>query len=247
MCFLELGLSADTDMADRISELHRLTFLSNSDAHSPWPNRMGREFNQLRLKDISFVEVEKSLKGENGRGAVLNVGLNPLEGKYHKTRCSGCLAFFRPQDAVRFGWRCPGCGKPIKKGVDFRIEELADLPAGEHPEKRPKYVHIIPLSEIIALATGTKNVYSGKVQSVWNDFISRFGSETRVLLDEDIPDLAKIDGGVAEYIRYFRENRINYIPGGAGVYGKLLPPGKRYEMRYYEFRQKGLGDFLRRK
>ena len=31
---IELGLSADTDMADTISELKEYTFLSNSDAHS---------------------------------------------------------------------------------------------------------------------------------------------------------------------------------------------------------------------
>ena len=37
VAFLELGLSADSDYADRISELHRLTFLTNSDSHSPHP------------------------------------------------------------------------------------------------------------------------------------------------------------------------------------------------------------------
>ena len=31
--FVELGLSADSDYADRIKELHHLTFLTNSDAH----------------------------------------------------------------------------------------------------------------------------------------------------------------------------------------------------------------------
>src|SRR3989338_7573703 len=52
--FMELGLSADTNMADKISELHNLTFTSNSDSHSPWPNKMGREFNRLQLKEITF-------------------------------------------------------------------------------------------------------------------------------------------------------------------------------------------------
>ena len=40
--FVELGLSADSDYADRIEELHRLTFLSNSDAHSPSTNKLAR-------------------------------------------------------------------------------------------------------------------------------------------------------------------------------------------------------------
>ena len=52
--FVELGLSADTFMADRISELKDFPFLTNSDAHSPWPHRIGREFNQIELEDISY-------------------------------------------------------------------------------------------------------------------------------------------------------------------------------------------------
>jgi uncharacterized protein (TIGR00375 family) len=242
--FLELGLSADTDMADRISELHELTFTSNSDAHSPWPNKMGREFNQFLMKDMSFEELAMALKREGGRKATLNVGFNPLEGKYHKTRCTGCLTFFEPKDAEKFGWRCPDCKKPIKKGVDFRVEELADLPAGQHPEHRPKYIHIVPLSEIIALALKVSSPYSDKVQGLWKSFVGVLGSEIVVLLESPIADIAKIDPKVAEYIKYFREDKIGYMPGGAGVYGKLLQPGKRPEMKVFRFKQKGLGDFL---
>ena len=47
--FIELGLSADTDYADRIAELSTRTFLSNSDAHSPRSNKLAREFNQMEL------------------------------------------------------------------------------------------------------------------------------------------------------------------------------------------------------
>lgn len=242
--FLELGLSADTDMADRISELHGLTFTSNSDAHSPWPNKMGREFNQFLMKDLSFEELSMALKMENGRKCALNVGFNPLEGKYHKTRCTGCLAFFRPKDAEKFGWRCPECRKPIKKGVDYRVEELADLPAGNHPAHRPDYIHIIPLSEIIALALKTGNAYSGRVQEVWKVFVNRFDSEIKVLLEAGEEELAKVDPKVAEHIKFFREGKIEYMPGGAGVYGKLLPPGKKAELKVYRFRQKGIGDFF---
>ncbi|MCK5548643.1 MAG: phosphotransferase, partial [Thermoplasmata archaeon] len=241
--FLELGLSADTDMADRISELHGLTFLSNSDAHSPWPNKMGREFNKLRIREMGFSEVAKALRRENGRGCVLNAGFNPLEGKYHKTRCRGCLAFFGPENASRLGWRCPDCGKSIKKGVDYRIDELADMEPGKHPPHRPRYVHTIPLSEIISLTLNVQSAYSQKVQSLWRKFVDRFGSEIDVLLKEEITELAKVDGKVAEYIRHFRDDEIGYVPGGAGVYGKLLPPGKRAEIRTYKGRQRNLVDF----
>ena len=61
--FIELGLSADTNMADTVSELD-FVFLSNSDAHSPWPHRLGREFNQIEMDDISYSSLKKSIKNK---------------------------------------------------------------------------------------------------------------------------------------------------------------------------------------
>jgi len=231
--FLELGLSADTNMADKISELHRLTFLSNSDAHSPWPNKMGREFNTLLLQEISFDEVAKALKREGGRKCVLNVGLNPAEGKYHKTRCMNCLTFFNRKDAEVYKWRCPSCRSSIKKGVYERIDELADLPEGKHPEHRPTYIYTIPLSEIIALALDVKQVYSDRVQILWSKFIERFGSEINALIHAPPQELEKVHAKTAELIIAFRENRFRYVPGGAGAYGIPIPPGKQMEMKIW--------------
>jgi len=241
--FMELGLSADTGMADRISELHDLTFLSNSDAHSPWPNKMGREFNRLKLRELSYGEIEMAIKRENGRKCALNVGFNPLEGKYHKTRCRGCLTFFEPSQASSFSWKCPSCGNSIKKGVDFRIEELSDTEPGKHPEHRPPYRHIIPLSEIISLAIGIKSAYSQKVQDKWKEFMDAHGSEAKVLLETGIPELSETDAKIAEYIDHFRKDKISYMPGGAGVYGKLLQPGKTANIKKYSGEQKSLSQF----
>ncbi|MEM2974069.1 MAG: TIGR00375 family protein [Candidatus Micrarchaeia archaeon] len=231
--FLELGLSADTNIADRISELHRLTFLSNSDAHSPWPNKMGREFNTLLLQDINFDEVSKALRREGGRKCILNVGLNPLEGKYHKTRCTGCLTFFSVKDAESYRWKCPSCRSLIKKGVDERIAELADLPEGSHPTHRPPYIHIIPLSEIISLALEIKQTYSDKVQSLWRRFVRKFGNEIDILIRVPVEELAHVDTRTSELIALFREDRFRYIPGGAGVYGIPVPPGRKLEMKFW--------------
>ncbi len=241
--FMELGLSADTNMADRISELHDLTFLSNSDGHSPWPNKLGREFNELHIKDITFDEIKKALWREGGRKCTLNVGFNPLEGKYHKTRCTGCLKFFDPKDGVKFKWRCPECKKPIKKGVDYRIEELSDVPVNVHPDHRPAYKHIMPLSEIIALAIDRKNVYSDIVQDVWKKFIAKFGNEIRVLFRVPYEELQAVDENIANYIIHFREEKIQYIPGGAGQYGKLVKPGEKIELDVFNSKQKSLADF----
>lgn len=241
--FMELGLSADTNMADRISELHNLTFTSNSDAHSPWPNKMGREFNTLQIKEITFDEVKKALKRENGRKCILNIKFNPLEGKYNKTRCAGCLKFYEPEEAIKLKWRCSNCNKSIKKGVDYRIHELADLSENKHPEHRPKCVHIIPLSEIIALALNVSNAWSPKVQATWKKFIDLFGNEIKILLEVDINDIKKVDEKIAKYLQYFREDKIKYIPGGAGVYGKLIKPDEGINMNNYKKQQKSLTEF----
>ncbi|VVB73587.1 Uncharacterised protein [uncultured archaeon] len=234
IAFIELGLSADTDMADRVSELGRVTFLSNSDAHSPWPNKMGREFTTLSMEGISFSEMSKAIKREGGRRPILNVKLSPKEGKYHRTRCMGCLTFFTHGDAMRLRWRCPACGKPIKKGVLERIDELASSKEPVHPDHRPPCVHIIPLSEIIGLSLGVKNVYSAKVQEMWRLFINKFRNEISVLTTAPISELESVDKRTAEMIRLFREDKFSYIPGGAGEYGVPVPPGKDAKMKVWD-------------
>jgi len=241
--FMELGMSADTDMADRILELHNLTFTSNSDAHSAWANRIGREFTQFLMEGISFAELEKALKRVDGRKAILNVKFNPLEGRYHKTRCTGCLKFFEPAEAKKFWWRCPNCKKPIKKGVDWRIEELSDVPANNHPEHRPPCLHIIPLSEIISMAIKVRNPWAQKVQDEWMRFVKTFGTEIDILINKNTEELATLNKEVAKYIEFFREGKIKYIPGGAGIYGKLIPPGENADIDNFTGQQKSLTDF----
>jgi PHP family Zn ribbon phosphoesterase len=62
---IELGLSADTDMADLIAETRSLSFMSNSDAHSG--DKMGREYNLFRMNDKSFLEFRYCLENINER------------------------------------------------------------------------------------------------------------------------------------------------------------------------------------
>ena len=75
--FVELGLSADSNFADKIKELHRLTFLTNSDCHSPHPVRLAREFNRFEVGDATFKEIKKAILRIGGNKPVLNVGLPP--------------------------------------------------------------------------------------------------------------------------------------------------------------------------
>lgn len=215
--FMELGLSADTDLADTISGNHRVQFCTFSDAHSPWPHRIGREFTRMRMKQGSFNELEKVLSSKE-KVIELNAGLNPREGKYHMSACNSCYARFRFEDAVRFGWKCK-CGGQIKKGVGDRIRELADLEQGRHPEFRPPYMHSLPLAEVIQIAKGIKGIQTSKVQTLWRDFVDRFGSEIGVLVDVSVGDLGEVDAEVASRIDAFRKGWVVYVPGGGGEYG----------------------------
>ncbi|RLI65260.1 MAG: hypothetical protein DRO88_05075 [Promethearchaeia archaeon] len=90
LAFLELGLSADTYLADRMEELQNITFISNSDAHSEGVDSVGREFNRFQIEALNFEEIKKALLRKEGRKIILNVGLDPRLGKYYKMFCTKC-------------------------------------------------------------------------------------------------------------------------------------------------------------
>jgi len=224
--FLELGLSADTSMADKIAELQDITFLSCSDAHSPWPDKLGREFNRFDLAEPTYAEIVKALKRENGRRISLNVGFDPRLGKYHRSACSRCFKQFELEQAKALRWRCDKCGGWIKKGVLDRVNELATYPAPRHPPHRPPYLRIAPLAEVVALALGQEDPHTPEVQSIWEKLVTRFGNEIKVLVDLPPEELAEAAGTkVAAVIKAFRAGELKVIPGGGGRYGHLeIPP-----------------------
>ncbi|WP_456467463.1 TIGR00375 family protein [Methanopyrus sp.] len=220
--FVELGLSADSDYADRISELHRYTFLTCSDAHSPYPHRLGREFVRLELEEPSYDAIKAAIRRKPGGRVVLNVGLVPELGKYNRTACARCKRQFTLEEAERLNWRCPECGGRIKKGVRDRVLELADLDEPRHPKHRPPYLRIVPLSELIAKALGLSTVTAKKVNAVWNALVRRFGSEIDVLVEAPPEEVAEVDERVARLLRAFREGSVRIRPGGGGRYGEIL-------------------------
>ncbi len=117
--FLELGLSADSSYGAAIPELYTIPFLTNSDAHSPYPDKLGREFNRIRLNHRSVKGVLTAIK----EGAIaMNAGFFPEEGKYNRTACTRCFTQYSLNEANRCNWRCPADGGIIKKGVSDRAK-----------------------------------------------------------------------------------------------------------------------------
>jgi uncharacterized protein (TIGR00375 family) len=220
--FVELGLSADSDYADRIDELKDLTFLTNSDAHSPWPIRLAREFNRFKMDSISYEELRKAILNADGRGSLLNVGIPPEEGKYNESACIRCYNHYKLHECLINNWRCT-CGGKIKKGVRDRVNELADYEKPKHPPHRPEYLKLIPLTEVIAMALNT-SLNTKAVTDAWNVLMTTFGNEVKVLVDAKITQLDTMDQSIYDAIMAFRRGQIILYPGGGGQYGRVELP-----------------------
>ena len=222
--FLELGLSADSGMASKISDHENLVFLSNSDAHSPWPHRLGREFNRAELSEESFDGLEKLFNREAGE-IKLNVGLDPREGKYHCSACNSCHQKYSLDQAESFDWKCQECSGTIKKGVNDRVNELSDTKGDENLD----YLHLHPLAKIIQYTVGHSSPTTKTVQEKYKALNEEFGAEIDILVEIEIEKIADVDETIAESIKKFREDDIIMIPGGGGDYGERIIPENKEE------------------
>lgn len=204
---IELGLSSDTFMADTISELENKTFLTNSDAHSL--PKIAREYNKVLVNDISFKELVKALKNENGRKFISNYGLDPKLGKYNRTYCETCGKVIEGEAPV---FKCDTCdSKNITMGVYDRVEVIRDKKASISPKIRPQYIYQIPLGFIPGL--GPKSV---------EKLLATFGTEMNVLHKVSSDDIEAVIGRKnAENIIAARSGNLNINAGGGGVYGRV--------------------------
>jgi len=212
--FLELGLSADSSYGSAIPDLSGVTFLSNSDAHSPDPVKLGQKFNQIRIHDLRTGDVLDAVKSGD---IEMNVGFFPEEGKYNRTACVRCYHHYTPEEASSLKWRCPLDGGRIKKGVRDRAGELS---TGE-PVSRPPYLHMIPLGELIQKLLGTSSPGTKKCRELYHQCISHFGDEITVLISAPIQELAGINPGLANAVNALRNGRVVLTPGGGGRYGSF--------------------------
>ena len=223
--FLELGLSADTTMARTLSELNNCAFVSFSDAHSPYPDKLGREFTRLKLKNPSFTEIKKALMQVKGREITTNVGLDPREGKYHLTGCTRCKTAYSLEDIIENGTVlkvCPSCGGRLKIGVKDRITMLSQKNSRGPKLKRPPYIHIVPLLEILRAIQGHSTTKTKSVQHMYYQLIEEFETETNILIDIPLVEIAQGHQKLAEILQKFREDRIEFeFVGRAGKYGKI--------------------------
>ena len=206
---VELGLSSDSSMADHIGELHRYSFLTNSDAHSL--AKIAREYQKIRMADPSFTELLRALQEVDERKIAVNYGMNPQLGKYYKTVCQNCMT------AVPYGTKeCPEChSRKIVNGVADRIQALAD-----HSRlgsiQRPPYIYQVPLDYLPGLGPKT-----------FEKLLLKFGTEMNVIHHSTKEELESVvPEKLAQLIIDMREGRQHVQAGGGGKYGRIELPKK---------------------
>ena len=204
---IELGLSSDTYLADTISELENKAFLTNSDAHSL--PKIAREYNKILVEDISFKELLKAIRNEDGRKIISNYGMDPKLGKYHRTYCEVCGKNIKGDAPVT---KCDTCdSRNITMGVFDRIELIKDKKKSISPKNRPEYIYQIPLSFIPGV--GKKSL---------EKLLDTFNTEMNIIHKLSKDDIEAVVGEkVANNIACARDGKMNIQAGGGGVYGQV--------------------------
>lgn len=200
---IELGLSADTDMADQIEELHSYTFVSNSDAHSL--AKIAREYQEMEMEEASFKEFNWALHQVKGRKISRNFGMNPKLGKYHTTVCSKCFEAVTTSHEI-----CPVCGsKKIVKGVSDRIKELAGT--RKNSVRRPPYMYQVPLEYLPTLGPKT-----------YQKLLDNFETEMNIIHHVSLDRLKEVvPEKIATAIIQMRNGELMINAGGGGKYGSI--------------------------
>ncbi|GEN54858.1 endonuclease Q family protein [Halobacillus faecis] len=199
---VELGLSADTGMADLIGELEPYTYVTNSDAHSL--GKLAREYQQMALKALNFEELQMALHNQQGRKVLTNYGMSPAMGKYHQTVCAKCLS-----PAKLSASHCEACGsEKIVKGVKDRVQELK---SSTQKKERPPYIYQVPLSSLPGVGTRT-----------YEKLMEAFSTEMAVIHEVSREELrAVIPEQVVERIIAMRKGTLTIQAGGGGHYGRI--------------------------
>lgn len=202
---LEIGLSADRLMARSIRELGKVVLFSNSDAHSL--PKIAREYNLLCLSEGSFQGLKELVFRINGE-VLMNYGLPPIFGKYHRTYCLVCEKVVEGKAPLLL---CSTCGSQhVVTGVLDRLVSIADT---EIPtDSDPRYTYQLPLKDLPGI--GPK---------MYQRLLEHFGTEMNVLHQASEADLVRIAGEkAAQWILLSRQGKLQFQAGGGGVFGKVV-------------------------
>jgi uncharacterized protein (TIGR00375 family) len=211
---IETGLSRDPIMVRSISELNRFNIISNSDCHSTFFHRLGRESSLFYLNKLDYRNFIESIR----KNKILKTfEFKPSAGKYYydghrKKRHENKLDYFcSPKLNVI---NCPYCGKKLTKGVLSRILKLGD-------QRIPKVVsfqYVVPLLSLISIVLGGTE-YDKKNILAYESHISNNGNEYNIWEGKD--NFEGISEDLISAISRIREGNFWFEPGYDASYGKF--------------------------
>jgi DNA helicase II / ATP-dependent DNA helicase PcrA len=213
----ETGLSSDPAMNWTCSFLDRFKLISNSDAHSP--EKLGREANLFET-EISYESIYNALSGSDG--FLGTIEFFPQEGKYHYDGHRKCGVCWDPLETLGHNALCPVCGKPVTKGVMYRVSELADRDGTENFANKRGFNSITSLPDILAELMNKKSNSNKTVRNEYLRIIETLGSEFHILLFSDIKEIKDAGGELlAEGIKKLRQGNVLIDEGYDGEFGRI--------------------------
>jgi len=219
----------------------KYTLVSNSDSHSPYPHRLGREANAFDLKEITYHALINAIRTR--KDFLFTIEVDPAYGKYHFDGHRNCNFSCHPKESIKLNNICPKCKSKLTIGVLHRIEELADRPEGFRPANSIDYKSLLPLLEIISNVLNV-GMFTKKTYNVFNKLISAFGNEFNILLNVKKEELEKVvDKKIADAIILNRTGKIKITPGYDGVYG--VPHFLKDQRNIEDFVKKSLFTYSR--
>ncbi len=243
---IETGLSSNPEMNWRLSQLDNVALVSNSDAHSPWSWRLGREANVFNLEKVAYEEMTRAIKTKDKNKFLYTIETDPNYGKYHLDGHRDCNVSLTPDESKKLNEICPKCKRPLTIGVLNRVEQLADRKEGFVPKDAIPFKTLLPLYEIISNVMGISQLYSQKVMAEHDKIVGKFGSELNVLLNATLEELKTVTSEkIADAVIKVREGKVRYVPGYDGVYGVPIFDESRMEKQRAKTEQRDLEDFLK--
>lgn len=214
---VESGLSADPEMIKRVAGSLDVPVISSSDAHSAAFNRLGREFTELDVDELSAEGIAHAIT--SGR-IVKTAEFPPFEGRYYLTGHRGDRPGHNGEDVFFMEYPpeiCPVCGKKLTGGVRDLAEKL--YPGGR--EREQDFVYQIPLVEVIAESLGLGSS-SKKVTQLYLETIERAGRESSIWLEDSGIDFAGLPPEIAEGVERIKKGNYTVEYGFDGKYGRIL-------------------------
>ncbi|MBY9020553.1 MAG: hypothetical protein KGD67_05805, partial [Candidatus Lokiarchaeota archaeon] len=211
---VETGLSADPTMIRSITELNNLSIISNSDSHSLYFHRLGREATVLGMNRVTYRDIINSIRKNK---IIKTYEFNPSEGKYYydghrSSRHSSNNSYFcSPKRNIIY---CPICGNTLTKGVLSKVYDLKD---SEKPIYE-NFQYIVPLLHLISAVYGGSE-YNNKNLSLYREIVEAANGEFNIW--ENSIDLYPISYELCEVINKIKSGNYWFIPGYDGIYGKL--------------------------